>query len=202
MPHLHTVRLSYCSYIYPLRWTPSNFVEELPRKTMRSMAEEMIFLMFSFIAHKFQPHLPSCVLKTLSWWSRLSCKSIVVAEGGGRFYLGHHHHCELCGLPSCYVWLAILSHIAAAIRQNQAATSIYLFIYLSVCVCVSRCFICLLSGHHKRMAYGISELGCPGWGQLLPPHQRHAGLQLVMHDEKRQDKDLAEESTIDRPWLT
>ena len=131
MPHLHTVRLSYRSYIYPLRWTPSNFVEELTRKTMRPMAKEMIFSMFSFIAHKFQPHLPSCVLKTLSLWSHVSCKSIVVAEGGGRFYLGHHHHCELCGLPSCYVWLAILSHKAAAIRQNQAATSIYLFIHLS-----------------------------------------------------------------------
>lgn len=132
MPHLHTVRLSYRSYIYPLRWTPSNFVEELTRKTMRPMAKEMIFSMFSFIAHKFQPHLPSCVLKTLSLWSHVSCKSIVVAEGGGRFYLGHHHHCELCGLPSCYVWLAILSHKAAAIRQNQAATSIYLFIHPSI----------------------------------------------------------------------
>ena len=104
---------------------------------MRPMAKEMIFSMFSFIAHKFQPHLPSCVLKTLSLWSHVSCKSIVVAEGGGRFYLGHHHHCELCGLPSCYVWLAILSHKAAAIRQNQAATSIYLFIHLSIYLNIS-----------------------------------------------------------------
>ena len=120
------------------------------------MAKEMIFSMFSFIAHKFQPHLPSCVLKTLSLWSHVSCKSIVVAEGGGRFYLGHHHHCELCGLPSCYVWLAILSHKAAAIRQNQAATSIYLFIHLSIYLSIYLNISIFISTHtHIYIHYNI-----------------------------------------------